>query len=142
MIYQKNMRRKQMNNKHNILPIIKEEAEKFFTAVKDKNAASSIERKQQKELDILMSQNFEDGVTFEHSFNYNDGKVTVEINYEQKKQDKIDVRKLYENTDLETFLATVTASRSKVEETCGKNIANLCVVSRLSDWKTYVKEKK
>lgn len=131
------------DTKHNILPSVKYEAEKLFSAVKEKNAAASKERKHQKELDCLMADVYEGKRgALEHSFDYNDNKVTVEIKYDQGVRDIIDINKLYDLVDLETFLQIVTASKSAVEKHCGKNISNLVVGSKLSDWKTSVKEKK
>jgi hypothetical protein len=126
-----------------MLPAMQEEAEKLYKANKEKSAAATKERKAQKELDILMADAWEgEKGSFEHSFQYNDVSVTIEAKYEQKARDAIDVTKLYDLTDLETFLSIVTASKAAVERACGKNIANMCVSSKLGDWKSFVRERK
>jgi len=122
---------------------LKWEAEKFYTANKLKNAASTNERKAQKELDVLMAEAGDgDSISFEHTFDYSGKRITVEVSYEQGVRDAVDVTKLHSKVDIYDFLGLVTASKAAVEKMFGKNIANLCTVSKLSEFKTKVKEKK
>jgi hypothetical protein len=128
---------------NNLKSAIKHEAERFFDANKKKNASSAEERKAQKELDILMAQAGEGQFCgFDHSFKYKEKDVTVTIAYQQGVRDAIDVEKLMANTDTSTFLSIVTASKAAVEKEAGKNIANLCTISAVGEYKASVKEKK
>lgn len=127
----------------NMLGAAQEKAELFYAANKEKNAASTVERKHQKELDYLMS-NMYDGAagSFEHTFKYNDKTVSVDVTYGAEIRDSIDATRLYEEVGLETFLKCCSVSKAKVEQICGKNVANMVTSSTETTWKTRVKERK
>jgi hypothetical protein len=129
--------------KSNLKMAICWEAEKYFAANKDKNKASTEERKAQKELDILTAQALgEEFGKFEHTFQYKDRPVTVEITYQQDIRDITDVKALYGKVPLESFLNIVTASNAAVVREVGKNIAAQCTTSKIGEFKVKVKEKK
>lgn len=115
-------------------------AEQFYVANKAKNAASSDERRLQKELDKAMSKV---GVGLpwgmEHEFEVNGVTQKLVIRYEGAMKEIMDVAKLAAQVPMDILLKIVKASRKDIEDHAGKNVVNLCSTSGQAPFKATVK---
>lgn len=109
-----------------------------------KNAAASVERKAQKDMDVLMAK-ASDGKPWEfvHEFMTAEGVTrTLDATYAEGKTETMDVRKLHKMVDLETFLDCVTAAKGTVNEKAGSNIEATCTIEKKTDYKAKVSVRK
>ncbi len=119
-------------------------AEQFHAANKAKNAASSDERRLQKELDKVMAK-VGAGAAWgmDHEFTDADGFTRkVVVKYGGTMREIMDVGKLFTKVTQEVFLKIVSASKANVERHAGKNTMNQCLTTAQSDFKASVKESK
>jgi len=129
------------HNSHSLVCI---EVEKAWAANKAKNEASRDEARAKKELTVLMAEAMGDSdeFTFRHQFVHNGRSIAIVVIYARSEREGVDIRKLESLVPRDTFLDIITASKARITEVAGSNIANLCVAAKTGNYIVSIKEVK